>query len=45
VIHRNDNKIFNIAHLAENHGPECVMFSTEMYILKPNILSVIKICY
>jgi hypothetical protein len=26
VIHRTDNKILNIAHLAENWGPGCAVF-------------------
>jgi hypothetical protein len=26
VIHRNDNKIFSIAHLAENCDPGCAVF-------------------
>ena len=29
VIDRNDNKIFNIAHLADNCGPGCAVFTKD----------------
>jgi len=43
VIHRNDNKIFNIAHLADICGPGCAVFR-KMRVSKLCVLLVWLTC-
>ena len=42
VIHRDDNKIFNVAHLADNCGPGCTV-SRKVRVLKLYAFGVINL--